>query len=226
MEFQYTEVVPWGRNFDEYCRMFDLSPTDLSGKILGCGDGPASFNSICNAQGGRVTSVDPLYNLSKGEIAKRIDATFDTVISQTKLNQEKFRWDRIKSVDELGSIRMSAMQEFLESYELGKEKGAYLPGALPKLNFANDSFDIALSSHFLFLYTDNLGYQFHLDSILEMMRVAQEARIFPLLDFNARRSHFVDKIVDDLASFTVEIREVDYEFQIGGNELRLNQKNK
>jgi hypothetical protein len=43
--FTLDKVVPWGRSFDEYVRMFDLTPADLGKRILGCGDGPASFGS-------------------------------------------------------------------------------------------------------------------------------------------------------------------------------------
>ncbi len=32
MAFKYSEVVPWGRSYDEYCRMFDLTQKDL-GKV-------------------------------------------------------------------------------------------------------------------------------------------------------------------------------------------------
>ena len=35
------EIASWGRSFEEYRRMFSLSDADLSGRILGCGDGPA-----------------------------------------------------------------------------------------------------------------------------------------------------------------------------------------
>ena len=41
--FTLEQVVPWGRSFDEYCNMFALSSDDLALRILGCGDGPASF---------------------------------------------------------------------------------------------------------------------------------------------------------------------------------------
>jgi hypothetical protein len=35
------EVIPWGRSFDEYRRMFALTDGDLAARVLGCGDGPA-----------------------------------------------------------------------------------------------------------------------------------------------------------------------------------------
>jgi hypothetical protein len=40
--FTLDQVVPWGRSFDEYQRMFALTGADL-GLILGCGDGPAAL---------------------------------------------------------------------------------------------------------------------------------------------------------------------------------------
>jgi hypothetical protein len=50
-----TEIVPWGRSFDEYRAMFALSEGDLGGRILGCGDGPASFNAKAIAE--RIAAV-------------------------------------------------------------------------------------------------------------------------------------------------------------------------
>src|SRR5574340_180349 len=174
MAFKYKDIVPWGRSYDEYLRMFDLRESELKLRILGCGDGPASFNSECNKRGGHVTSADPLYNLTKEEMQQRISETYENVLGQTEKNREKFKWDIIKSVEELGRIRMEAMTIFLDSYEQGKKEGRYIPSSLPDLPFRDREFDIALSSHFLFLYTDNLSYDFHLQSIREMLRVARE----------------------------------------------------
>ena len=61
MAFSLAEVVPWGRSYDEYVAMFDLAPADLQGKIIGCGDGPASFNGVLAGRGGSVVSIDPIY---------------------------------------------------------------------------------------------------------------------------------------------------------------------
>ena len=43
MPFTLDSVVPWGRSFEEYTRMFVLSNEDLKQRILGWSDGPASF---------------------------------------------------------------------------------------------------------------------------------------------------------------------------------------
>jgi hypothetical protein len=38
-------IIHWGRNLKEYKDMFVLSDDELeNASILGCGDGPASFN--------------------------------------------------------------------------------------------------------------------------------------------------------------------------------------
>ncbi len=201
--------------------MFDFTEDELKLKILGCGDGPASFNSECNKRGGRVVSADPIYNLTKEEIRKRISETYDDVLSQTAKNREKFKWNMITSVEELARVRMEAMEIFLDSYEQGKKEGRYVPASLPDLPFRDREFDIALSSHFLFLYTDNLSYDFHLRSIHEMLRVAGEVRIFPLLDMDTNKSVYVRGIIEELGAERIEVRKVDYEFQIGGNELLI-----
>jgi hypothetical protein len=186
---------------------------------VGCGDGPASFNVECSQHGGNVTSIDPLYQFSRAEIEERIDKSYKDVMQQTRANQEKFVWETIQSLDELGRIRMEAMRRFLDSYEQGKAQGKYIPGELPELPFADQSFDIALSSHFLFLYTDNLTFEFHIAAIREMLRVAREVRIFPLLDVNAQESSYLAGVLETFQACQPEICKVDYEFQRGGDKM-------
>ncbi len=219
MSIQYTDVLPWGRSFEEYTRMFDLTSAELGLRILGCGDGPASFNVECNQRGGRVISVDPLYHFSREAIEQRIAETYEEAMQQTGANQDKFIWDAIPSLADLGRIRMEAMRSFLASYEAGKVQGRYVPGELPEVPFPDRDFDLALSSHFLFLYTDYLTFEFHVSAIREMLRVAREARIFPLLDMDAQESRYLKDILRIFQKYRPEIRKVDYEFQRGGNRM-------
>src|SRR5262245_26761336 len=107
--FHYETVVPWGRSFDEYQRMFALTEQELKLRILGCGDGPASFNAAMAQRGRRVISCDPLYQWTAPQIQARIDATYEQVISQTRQNQAQFVWTVIRSPDELGQRRLTAM---------------------------------------------------------------------------------------------------------------------
>jgi hypothetical protein len=221
MTFRYEEAVPWGRSFDEYRRMFNLTEADLNSSILGCADGPASFNAQMFKRGHRVISCDPLYQFSGQQIQSRIDVTYDNVVAQTRRNQDKFVWEAIKSPDELGQVRMQAMNDFLRDYDRGAKAGRYLPAELPSLPFASASFDLALCSHFLFLYSDNFPLAFHQQSVEALCRVAKEVRIFPLLTYNAARSPFVDSLVETFTGrgYAVSIEKVPYEFQRGGNEM-------
>ncbi len=221
MAFHYKSVVPWGRNLDEYIRMFGLDEKDLKKKILGCGDGPASFNAQITELGNSVISIDPVYRFSREEIRNRIDETYEDVITQTGNNQDQFIWTSIRSVQELGRIRMAAMEKFLEDYDRGKEDGRYISGELPVLPFRDRQFDIALSSHFLFLYTDNLSLDFHIQAIKEMLRVSAEVRIFPLLDANAETSSYLEPVMEQFRAEgrSCEIIPVNYEFQKGGNRM-------
>jgi hypothetical protein len=221
MAFTLDEVVPWGRSFLEYTAMFALSEMDLGKRILGCADGPASFNSILTKRGGMVVSVDPLYAFQASDIRKRIDETYHEVLDQTQRNQDDFRWGPIRSVEELGRVRMEAMEHFLRDYPSGRREGRYLPGNLPRLPFRDGEFDIAVCSHFLFLYSEQLSEEFHLQSLRELCRVAPEARVFPLLDLGAKKSRHVDTVVSCLNSegFHVAIEHVPYEFQRGGNQM-------
>ena len=151
MGFTLDKVVPWGRSFEEYINLFDLAETDLQRRILGCGDGPAGFNAELTKRGGNVVSIDPIYAFDAAQVKNRVAKTYDTVMAQMRKNQNDYVWCAISSVEELGRIRMSAMDDFLSDFESGKREGRYVAGELPSLPFESDAFDVALSSHFLFL---------------------------------------------------------------------------
>ncbi len=221
MAFTLDRVVPWGRSFAEYAAMFDLSESDLRLRVLGCGDGPAAFNATLSRRGGKVVSLDPIYVFDTAQIRRRIAETYETVLAQLRENKNDYVWESIRSVQELGLIRMAAMEEFLVDYETGKEEGRYISGELPMLPFADGSFDLALSSHFLFLYSNQLTEAFHLQALKEMLRAAHEVRVFPLLALDGKRSVHLDFVTKQLESlgYHIGIKRVTYEFQRGGNEM-------
>ena len=221
MPFKYEEVLPWGRSFNEYRRMFRLADEDLRRSILGCADGPASFNAEMFRRGNRVVSCDPLYQLTAQQIEHRIDVTYEDVIRQTRRNQEKFVWDLIPTIDELGRLRWEAMRDFVGDYDLGKACGRYVAAQLPDLPFASASFDIGLCSHLLFFYFDHLSLAFHQEAVDELCRVAHEVRIFPILTYNAEPCVLVDPVVQHLeeTGHAVSIEDVPYEFQRCGNMM-------
>jgi len=221
MAFKYAEAMPWGRSFDEYRRMFQLTDEDLRRTILGCADGPASFNAQMFRSGRRLVSCDPLYQFTAEEIRQRIDATFKDIMEQSLRNQDQFVWDVMGSPEQAGQLRLAAMRDFLADYDTGKSGGRYVPAELPHLPFADRSFDIALCGHFLFFYSDSLSMTFHQHAVDELCRVAHEVRIFPLLTYNAEPCSLVDPLIENLrnAGRAVSIERVSYEFQKGGNKM-------
>ena len=221
MVYTLETVIPLGRSYDEYIEMFALSSADLYGQILDCAGGPASFNAIHSSQGGSVVSVDPLYDFVARQIRKRFDATFPEAMRQVRLNQSEFVWDRICSVEELVHLRRQAINRFLEDYSQGKSAGRYIPGCLPDLPFENGTFDLALCSHYLFLYGAQLSTAFHVRSIKELCKIAIEVRIFPLLELGSVYSRHLDAVMVDLldSGYHCSVHTVPYEFQRGGNTM-------
>ena len=140
-------VVPWGRTLAEYRSMFSLSETDLDAKILGCGDGPASFNAEMTELGHSVVSIDPVYQFSAEQIEQRVRATYEPVISQVKQNSSNYVWKNFQDADELGRARLNAMDKFLLDYESGKVAGRYLYQSMPNLKFVDRQFELCVCSH-------------------------------------------------------------------------------
>ncbi len=221
MPFTIDHVVPWGRTLDEYRGMFDLREPDLRGRILGCGDGPASFNAEMAAQGHTVISIDPLYAFPSAAIEQRVEETYDIIMEQVTRNRDDFVWTYVPSIPALGQRRMSAMRRFLADFPQGKNEGRYMDAALPDLPFDDNAFDLALSSHFLFLYSEQFDLDFHLRALQEMLRVAPEARVFPLLQIGGAPSPHLQDVIDTFATMDIQakIENVPYEFQRGGSRM-------
>lgn len=223
MAYELKSIIPMGRAFAEYRDMFALGNAELGMRILGCGDGPASFNAEMTRMGRSVLSIDPLYGCAGADIGQRIDETFEESFAQVERNAEKFAWTRYPSLSAWKAERRKAMDAFLLDYDAGKAAGRYVEGGLPSLPFEDDSFDLALVSHFLFLYSAHLSEEFHVKGVLELLRVAQEVRIFPLVDLNAQRSPYVEAIMSALAAKGYEAEEaaVPYEVQKGATSCLI-----
>jgi hypothetical protein len=213
-------VVPFGRSKTEYELMFALTESDRLKSIVGIGDGPASFNAEMTVAGYQVTSIDPIYQFIGSEIKNRFDACVDTVIEQVRNTPNNWVWSYHKSPEDLRANREKAISLFLEDYDHGKIAGRYLNAELPRLDFRDRQFQLVLCSHFLFLYSEHLSFEFHLESIRELCRIAEEVRIFPLLNLAQARSPYIDEICSTLAKegISSEIIQVPYELQRGGNQ--------
>jgi hypothetical protein len=215
------EVVPWGRTLSEYKLMFALSDADLNKSILGCGDGPASFNAEMTELGHSVVSIDPIYEFSAEQIKQRVLEAYEPVIKQTKQNSNSYIWKNFRDADELGYARLAAMEKFLLDYEAGRTAGRYLPLSLPNLELADNQFGLCVCSHLLFLYSEQLSLDFHIASIHELLRISLEVRIFPLLKLDGELSPYIESVIQTFSShgFDVKVQPVAYEFQKGANQI-------
>jgi hypothetical protein len=213
---QLDEIVPWGRSFDEYVGMFALTEQDLRRSILDCAAGPSSFQAEARRRGGSVVSVDPIYAYAPEHIRSRVEAVRESMMRQVHGQPDQFRWEFIRSPHHLERVRMGAMEQFLEDYRADDARARYLPQSLPKLDFPDRTFDLALCSHCLFLYSDRLDTTFHLASVGELRRVASEVRVFPVTDLAGAYSPHLAAVRERYNGALVR---VPYEFLKGASEM-------
>ena len=146
MAVNLDKVVPFGRSFDEYVRMFALSETDLKWErnILSVADGPASFNAEGTEKQVWIQSVDPLYCFGADEVRDRFYAVLDNIIDQVAASPDDWDWSYHKSPEDLRANRIRVTERFYRDYELGKAEGRYAVGELPKLDYESDIYDLGL----------------------------------------------------------------------------------
>ncbi|MFL1465340.1 class I SAM-dependent methyltransferase [Marinobacter sp. HN1S83] len=218
---ELANVVPWGRSFEEYQAMFGLSEDDLKKRILGCGDGPASFNAEATKRGSQITSCDPVYQFETKEIRRRIDEVYPDIMAKMKQGADGYIWDSLGSVGELGNVRMKAMSKFLSDFDTGCRQGRYVSASLPSLPFPDSDFDLALCSHYLFLYSAHVDEVAHLASMRELCRVASEVRVFPVISLDGEASKHLDSVMTALSAdgIDVSLQAVSYRFQKGATEM-------
>jgi len=221
MATQFDQIVPWGRSYNEYRLMFSLSVQDLSGGVLDCGGGPASFTAELSTCGHRAVSVDPIYAYSGSEIRARFEAEVEPMLSQVRATPDDWTWTYHRDPDHLLVNRRAALESFLADYERGLRDARYVLGELPSLPFASGSFRLAVCSHLLFLWSALLSESLHIESLRELCRVAHEVRVFPLLTLRREPSPHLAAVRSALNAdgWTSEVVGVNYELQRGGNQM-------
>ncbi|WP_338543356.1 SAM-dependent methyltransferase [Paenibacillus tundrae] len=134
--------------------------------------------------------------------------------------KQNYVWNYFKTVDELRSSRMRALTDCTDDMCVNSNR--YLAATLPQLPFQDNQFDITLSAHFLFMYSDRLDLSFHQATTRELMRVTRkEIRVFPIVDLASERSAHLDPIINLIegAGWHYEIQNTGYEFQRNVNQL-------
>lgn len=217
---QLDRVVLLGRTFDEYCGYFLLEPQKLRGqRVLDVAGGVSSFCAEANDRGVLATSVDPIYSMTGVEVARRSGPDLDQVIAGVR-GLPTYRWTAYRDPEHVRELRERAVTRFLRDFPEHPER--YRVGALPSLPFGSGEFDLTLVSYLLFAYHAHFSYEFHRDSILELMRVTRsEVRIYPTVTFEAEPSEYVARLQSDPAcrNFSFEEVRTDFEFLVGSNSF-------
>jgi SAM-dependent methyltransferase len=213
-------VLVTSRWFLEHQAVFALTPADLAGRILDCSAGASGFAAAASASGGRVTAVDPAYGTDREILlteASASSAQGDAIVTD---NEDRFIWTWYGSRGRRDELRRDALAAFTADLQAHPE--TYVPGALPELPFGNDAFDLALCSHLLFTWSDVFDEEWHDRALLELLRVASEVRVFPLVVQGTENPvPFLPRVLDRLRGhgYRVEVTGVPYEFQRGANEM-------
>lgn len=216
-----SEVIFVGRTYDEYVRMFDLSGQDIRNQsILDAPGGACSFTATATKKGAFVTATDIAYYHSVNDLySKGVEDIRNAVegLSQVK---DQYVWEYFRNLNDLEAHRGQALHDCVE--HMKSQPDQYVPCELPALPFKDNSFDMTLSAHFLFTYADRLNYEFHLQTVKELLRVSKrEVRIFPLVDLKSRRYEHLASLLDVVhgLGWKSEERKVDYEFQRNANSM-------
>lgn len=219
-------VVFIGRTFEEYLDMFSLTPDELKGKrILDCPAGACSFTAVGNKKGLDATACDIAYYHQGEDLKNKGLRDIEHAMANMEKAKGNYKWDYFKDIEDLKTHRLNALHDWANDMRENNER--YIPVTLPELPFKDKEFDIILSAHFLFTYADRLSYEFHIQTLHELLRVAkEEVRIFPLVDLEGKRYEHLDKVLDDLdeKGFYVEEAKASYEFQANANSMLIIKK--
>jgi Methyltransferase domain len=211
------------RSLREYRAMFALDDFPSSTSYLDCAAGAASFAAESAREAYAVTATDILFSHPLGEVRRRVlqgvEQTRENIVREPRLYQWRSSGGFFKDPAEHTKERTVSAQKFIQDYtrECERAEGSerYISASLETLPFGDDSFDVALCSHFLFLHSASLSETFQLNSIREMARVSRlEVRIYPIVGFDGDNSRVVKSIWRKLQDegLSLELRDVEYKF--------------
>ncbi|WP_314001689.1 class I SAM-dependent methyltransferase [uncultured Paenibacillus sp.] len=202
-KYEQSGVAVTCRGYEEYVRMFDLGESELSkGDILDVAAGASSFTADGRVRGLRTFAADPRY--AKSPEALTGEAREEIAVSTAKLEglKELFDYSYYGSLDNHRAMREASLGRFAEDYGRSDRGDRYFAASLPALPFEDGRFGLVLCSHFLFLYGEQFGYDFHRDAALELLRVCKpggQVRIYPLSTLGFRRYPDLGRLMEHLS---------------------------
>ncbi|PHQ79629.1 MAG: hypothetical protein COB66_06480 [Coxiella sp. (in: Bacteria)] len=215
------EVIPgWIHGLEEYEQMFDLKPEDFKKSILDFPGSISSFNAEVHAEAKHVVSGDAIYAKDMTEMQAYADKLFalnSEYLTQHADDLLQKGKDGLEFVFEMWQRNQA---RFLEDYAAAKGQGRYERVLMPNLPYETHQFQLALCSDYVFnghAHNDCRPEQV----VLELCRVAEEVRIFPLLTETGDISEWLGPIMLELQNnnYGVEVRQVSFENLKGGNAM-------
>lgn len=218
----------FGRTLAEYTQFFALDLPALRRRdVLDVAAGPSSFVAEACARGIDAVAVDPLYGCPAESLATHVQLDYARMFAQMRAKPGLFRLKSFPSFAAAEEDRTLAAQRFLADYQAHFVHGRYVGGALPRLPFFDDSFDLVLCAHLLFIYAKRFDFEWHVAACRELARVsAGEVRLHPVCGADGKPYPKLAALRRELktAGIESEVVRVDYEFFAGSSSMLVLRK--
>lgn len=201
---------------EDIINMFSLTGDELAAmRIFHCYAGGSVFAAQMQQQPHPVIACDPLYTKPVSEIKAKLEQTQQALLT----HPEKYAITR-EQAEIFVRSHQAKMQLLLADLPKGIQEKRYTGDHFPTLTYEKEAFDLALIAHYLFT-DDKLDTAFQITALQELMRIANEVRVFPLITRSGALAMGVGEVVAALQNlgFGVEIRSVPFMLQKQGNAM-------
>ena len=206
---EFDQAVFYGRLGNHALAMFNLDPADWRGaRVLDCPGGPGSLSAELRAHRVDVTAVDPLYALEEAELEQRAKADLEAALAAMAST------NNIRPDFDLAACRrehLEALEAFLGDRQTHPDR--YVAASLPRLPFADQSFDLVVCGHLLFSYAPvsagglmpepGMDLAWHRLALGELQRVSRRwLRLYPAhtIERQARRHPYAETLLAELSA--------------------------
>ena len=227
-QIELPSVSFFGRTLAEYTQFFALDLPALKRRdVLDVAAGPSSFVAEACARGIDAVAVDPLYGCPVDSLATHVQLDYARMFAQMRAKPALFRMKSFPTFEAAEQDRRTAADRFLADYAAHFVHGRYVGGSLPRLPFFDDSFDLVLCAHLLFIYAQRFDFEWHVAACRELARVsAGEVRIHPVCGADGRPYPKLAALRRELkvAGIESQVVRVDYEFFVGTGSMLILRK--
>lgn len=214
------KLVLWGHDLDEYQSMFDWEIKKTSQlKILEFGCGASAVNAQLTARGIYAVSIDQLYCADENILHSRVMDAFNERVKELLHHPLQLNTEEYGGLEAFIQKRREGCEIFFQNYAAALSQNRYLQ-KLPD-SFSEGMFDCVFSSHYFFSGQDLGAVDEHVQQLLALTRVAQEIRIFPLIDYQGEPSPLLGPVMLNLqqAQCGLEVRKVKHTLYPQGNAM-------